>query len=110
MKEEGGIYEINFTNCKSTYVGQTCRNFKTRLKEHENSVINQEVTKSTVASHMLENGHFINHKKSGLIKKVGNKRKLDAMESYFIQNFRQNLMNIDEKLVRPKLFELPPSY
>ena len=59
---------------------------------------------------MLEKGHLINHKKSGLIKKVANKKKLDAMESYFIQNCRQNLMNIDEQLVRSKLFELPPSY
>ena len=81
IKEEGGIYEINCKNCKSTYVGKSCRNFKTRLKEHENVIINQEVTKSAVASHMFEKGHLINHKKSGLIKKVGNKKKLYAMKS-----------------------------
>ena len=52
----------------------------------------------------------INHKKSGIIKKVTDKKKLDAMESYFIQNCKKNLMNIDEQLVRSKLLELPPSY
>lgn len=94
-----GIYQIKCSNCQDTYIGQTSRDFNTRLNEHEKANCN----KSSVAYHMFHNNHKIDTNISKIIKPVHQKWKLDAYESYHIANTK-NLMNTDDAKISSPLF------
>ena len=78
-----GIYKISCDNCNKVYLGQTGRNFKTRLKEHMRAFrLNYDY--SNVAKHMLETGHICNNLEILHVEVKG--FKLNALESYYIKN------------------------
>jgi len=51
------IYKINCRGCKSTYVGQTKRNLKTRVKEHQNNINKKTGNLSVISEYRLEKNH-----------------------------------------------------
>ena len=53
------VYSIPCGDCEKVYLGQTKRQFCTRLKEHERDVSNSNSSKSTLAEHMCETSHNI---------------------------------------------------
>ncbi|XP_045779584.1 uncharacterized protein LOC123877124 [Maniola jurtina] len=56
-KQKSGIYKLECSDCKATYVGQTGRKFETRYKEHLAAVRNNQPQKSHFAKHLLDSGH-----------------------------------------------------
>jgi len=50
------VYKIHCMDCDATYVGQTKRQLKTRLKEHMNN-IKSTSTLSVISEHRLNNNH-----------------------------------------------------
>ncbi|CAH2089803.1 unnamed protein product [Euphydryas editha] len=56
-KQKSGIYKLECSDCKATYIGQTGRKFETRYKEHIAAVRNNQPQKSHFAKHLLDSGH-----------------------------------------------------
>ncbi|KYN11355.1 hypothetical protein ALC57_16496 [Trachymyrmex cornetzi] len=59
MEQCNVVYKINCLNCESSYVGQTKRKIKTRLKEHKSSTSNSN-TVHNVAQHQIKFYHKFN--------------------------------------------------
>jgi len=54
------VYKIDCLNCSSSYVGQTKRQFRTRLKEHMSDINKKNDVLSVVSNHRLEYNHDMN--------------------------------------------------
>ena len=52
------VYSIPCGDCKKVYLGQTKRQFCTRLKEHQRAVSNSNSSKSASAEHVYETCHI----------------------------------------------------
>jgi len=50
------VYKISCKNCEASYVGQTCRQLKTRISEHKNHILRNMSTHS-VTEHRLQFNH-----------------------------------------------------
>ena len=53
------VYFIRCGDCEKVYLGQTKRQFCTRLKEHQRAVSNFNNSKSALAEHVCETSHNI---------------------------------------------------
>jgi hypothetical protein len=51
-----GVYKLTCTDCNKAYVGQTCRHFTTRYKEHKVAFRNNSHA-SSFAKHLNEEAH-----------------------------------------------------
>jgi len=54
------VYKILCNNCDASYVGQTKRQLKTRIKEHGKNIRLEDSKHSVVTKHMLEKNHTFN--------------------------------------------------
>ena len=54
-----GVYSTPCGDCEKVYLGQTKRQFCTRLKEHQRAVSNSNSSKSALAKHVCETSHNI---------------------------------------------------
>jgi len=54
------VYKIDCLNCNSSYVGQTKRQFKMRIKEHTSDINKKNSVLSVVSNHRLEYNHDMN--------------------------------------------------
>lgn len=107
---KSGIYKIECDSCDQVYIGQTSRDFKTRLNEHKQAIENNFPNKSAVAEHMLkirenENFHNIDFEKSKLIKIVNDNWKLDAYETLYMTKENQ-LINLEDAPISGHLFSI----
>ena len=53
----GVVYKINCLNCESSYVGQTKRKLKTRIKEHKADIRKPSSEISVVSRHRMNEMH-----------------------------------------------------
>jgi len=51
------VYKINCSNCTASYVGQTKRQMKTRIREHCNNIKLDESKHSVISEHILNFKH-----------------------------------------------------
>jgi len=51
------VYKISCKNCEASYVGQTCRQLKTRISEHKNHINRNTSAFSVITEHRLQFGH-----------------------------------------------------
>ena len=56
-EKSGLVYKINCKNCESSYVGQTKRKLKTRIKEHKADIKKPSSEISVVSRHRLSEMH-----------------------------------------------------
>lgn len=111
-EEKSGIYKINCNCCDKFYIGKTSRNFNIRFKEHERHTRLNYPEKSTVAKHSIEEHYKLTLDKKCLeiIKPVNQNFKLDAWESFYIQNSllknQNKLLNEQSGTIISELFEL----
>ena len=61
------VYSIPCGDCEKVYLGQTKRQFCTRLKEHQRAVSNFNSSKSALAEHVCETSHNIAWEDSKII-------------------------------------------
>ena len=93
--EKSGIYEISCKNCNQKYIGQTRRSISTRFKEHMANLKHNRIEKSSVAQHIFENDHNIDHSNVKLIRPISNCKFLNVFESLEIYKNKSCLMNSD---------------
>ena len=58
-KKSNLVYEAPCQNCTFVYIGQTKRDLKTRIKEHQRAIKFQRPEKSALCQHSMENDHLI---------------------------------------------------
>ena len=54
------VYQINCKNCDYSYVGQTKRKLKTRLKEHMNDLKKPANSYSVISNHRFDTDYVMN--------------------------------------------------
>ncbi|XP_039312235.1 uncharacterized protein LOC120359297 [Solenopsis invicta] len=54
------VYKLNCNDCNASYVGQTKRKLKTRIKEHVNNIKFETAKISVISEHRLQQNHSIN--------------------------------------------------
>ena len=87
----GKVYKLQ-CSCKKTYIGQSKRNLKTRLEEHDPITFG----KSDVTDHLQENSdHTIDFHNPLILAQETNWRKLRIKETLYIQKLQPQL-NSDE--------------
>lgn len=103
VTEKSGIYRIQCSHCAKRYIGQTRRLVTTRFNEHVNEarVIKKKRKavdryRSTVAKHIVEEGHDIEISDVDIIKEVNDNRKLDFYESLTIHKENRELLLNEE--------------
>lgn len=100
-----GIYEISCLDCDSKYIGQSRRAIMERFKEHKSATVNGYIERSSVAEHMIVEGHSLDDTPKR-VKNVLGTNKLDAWESLFITNSCSQLMNREPPPISSYLFTL----
>jgi len=60
MHESGVIYKIDCSNCDASYVGQTKRQLRTRIKEHKSDIYKKSGPPSVISLHRLDFQHEFN--------------------------------------------------
>jgi len=91
-----GIYQIKCDSCEHHYIGETSREFQTRLKEHLADTRHNRVLTSAVALHMSENmNHKIDILNSGIIEREEKYLHRKYKEALMIRNHK-NVMNLDK--------------
>lgn len=104
--QRSGIYSISCGNCDGVYYGQTRRNLQTRFREHSAYIAKNQESRSALAGHVLQHGHFdVSVDNLSLVKQVNDERKLDAYESYYIQS-DEHALNGDNGNIVSNLFAL----
>jgi len=58
------VYKISCNDCNASYVGQTKRQLKTRLKEHSNNIKSDTSKHSVITQHIIEYSHTFDWDKS----------------------------------------------
>ena len=100
----GVVYKINCLSCPATYIGETKRMLKTRIKEHERDKDN----KSVIATHQKTNKHTVDWNNIKILDKEQNyvKRIISEihtnLNNYTINRIEdtQNLSFVYKKLLR----------
>jgi predicted GIY-YIG superfamily endonuclease len=80
-----GVYSIKCKNCPLVYVGETERDYMTRIKEHEQDIRRAAIRKSPIALHMLENDHELDPDSYKLILKEPRKYFRKFKEGLYIR-------------------------
>ena len=63
------VYQVHCFECNFVYIGQTKRDFKSRLAEHKLAIKNQEPEKSALREHSMQFDHKIDWKNSKVLKR-----------------------------------------
>jgi len=93
--EDSGVYQIKCKGCNKSYIGETGRDMKIRVKEHIADVRHNRMDTSAIASHNIKTGHAIDFDSANIINKE---------PRYFPRKFKEGLliralplnMNLDE--------------
>ncbi|XP_044753689.1 uncharacterized protein LOC123313059 [Coccinella septempunctata] len=92
-KRAGIVYAINCTDCDKTYIGQTGRNLKTRLREHVRDCAMAKQT-TGLSKHCYEMNHTMNFGDAKILKSESNRHKREFLEAVEIMS-RDNNLNIN---------------
>ncbi|EFN71434.1 hypothetical protein EAG_10167, partial [Camponotus floridanus] len=89
------VYKLYCNDCNLSYIGQTKRHLRTRVKEHCNNIKLHESNHSVISKHRLESGHDFDWSKPHILhnEKYVSKREIACM--FFIKRFK-NLINLQK--------------
>lgn len=91
-----GIYKIKCQKCPQIYIGESERDIKVRLEEHEAHIRNNRTNLSAVAQHMADNpGHEIDKASFELVERETRYFHRKIKESLYIKK-TQHCMNIKD--------------
>ncbi|KYQ47791.1 hypothetical protein ALC60_13177, partial [Trachymyrmex zeteki] len=79
------VYKISCKNCDASYVGQTCRQLKTRITEHKNHIRWNTSTRNVITEHRLQEGHEFDWDNVAILDEEPHYRKRLTSEMIFIR-------------------------
>ena len=92
-KEENSIiYNIPCGTCEASYIGETGRGFKIRLREHQRDFTHQVATNALV-QHTSATGHLPNWQDVRILRKTSDKWHRKALEAAYIQTAPKQVLN-----------------
>ena len=92
------VYQISCGECPAQYIGQTSRELKTRVKEHQRAVATFDPN-SLIYQHLQETDHFFNWNSSKFIQSNPNNECRRILESiYSVKIIIDNSINRKEHL------------
>ena len=97
------VYEVSCPNCAFVYIGQTKRDLKSRIKEHQRAIKFQRPEKSALCQHSMENDHLIDWSEVKILKVEHNYSKRLFTESLYI-NEKHEVLNRNVGLSFPAVF------
>lgn len=83
LQEKSIVYEVPCSGCYKTYVGETGRGLKTRLREHKNDVKFHR-TSNAIVLHIDECGHLPKWEETNILEKNMKKRNRKLLEAAHI--------------------------
>ncbi|EFN62754.1 hypothetical protein EAG_02768, partial [Camponotus floridanus] len=92
----GVVYKLNCKDCNLSYIGQTKRHLRTRLKEHCNNIKLHESNHSVISKHRSESRHDFDWSKPNILHNEKYVRKREIAEMFFIKKFNNNLINLQK--------------
>lgn len=85
LLDQNGVYKLECGTCGASYIGETGRSLKTRIKEHKRN------DNSNFGRHMIIYNHeFDENKNVTLLHKQNKGYKLNLLETYEIEKFKHN--------------------
>ena len=97
------VYEVPCQNCPFVYIGQTKRDLKSRIKEHQRAIKFQRPEKSALCQHSMENDHLIDWSKVKILKVEHDYSKRLFTESWYI-NEKPQVLNRNDGLSFPAVY------
>ena len=91
---KGVVYKVDCTSCDQSYVGETGRTLKVRIKEHERAVRVSDTTNG-IAVHSNNFEHQIDWKSAKVIHHEPHYYKRKVVESLNITGIKDKSMNLD---------------
>ena len=95
-KQKGVVYRVNCNTCNQTYIGETGRTLKVRLKEHHRAV-NVSDANNGIAVHANEHDHPVDWSSAKILHKETNFIKRKVVEALHISETKHT-MNLDQGL------------
>ena len=89
--------------CPFVYIGQTKRDLKSRIKEHQRAIKFQRPEKSALCQHSMENDHIIDWSKVKILKVEHDYSKRLFTESWYI-NEKPQVLNRNDGLSFPAVY------
>jgi len=93
MSKNNVVYKIFCKDCEASYVGQTKRQLKTRLKEHKNNVKLDQSKHSVISEHIIKYNHSFDWENT----------KIMDYESRYYKRIVSEMIHIKEQKVRLNL-------
>ena len=95
------VYSIPCNDCEKEYLGQSKRQFGTRLKEHQKAVSTLNKGKSALAEHVCDTKHAIAWENSKIITTNNRYGQRRCLEAWHI-NMNQHALNRDDGSYLPQ--------
>jgi len=100
------IYKI-FCNCDASYVGQTKRQLKIRLKEHKNNLKRDKSKHSVISEHIIKYNHSFDWDNTRIMDCESNYFKRIVSEMIHIKEQKASLnLNSDTELLSESYFDI----
>ena len=95
------VYKIKCNDCSKTYIGQTQRALKTRVKEHQKAVFNQDKN-SLIAEHCTNSNHNFDFDNTTVLDYAKNWNKRLLLEAF---HSKGDVNSINEHIQIPRVYE-----
>ncbi|EFN67960.1 hypothetical protein EAG_10498, partial [Camponotus floridanus] len=89
------VHKLNYKDCNVSYIGQTKRHLRTRVKEHCNNIKLHNTNHSVVSKHKSDSGHDCDWMKPNILHNEKNVRKREIAEMFYIKKFN-NIINLQK--------------
>lgn len=86
---KSGVYQLSCNDCEARYIGQTGRNFKTRIDEHRRAIGKNDCT-SLFAQHLFDETHSCDFDNFKVLHSCNKGRILDRLETIEIKRAVRN--------------------
>ena len=101
---KGAIYSIPCRDCEQVYIGQTKRQFGTRLKEHKSALSAKRITNSALADHSFKTSHKIEWNNASIISCNPHYHQRICLEAWHI-NSMDYAINRDDGNLFPEAYK-----
>jgi len=106
LSKNNVVYKISCNDCNASYVGQTKRQLKTRLKEHKNNLKQDSSKHSVISEHIVKYNHSFDWDNTKIMDRDSNYYKRIISEMIHIKEQKEGLnLNSDIELLNESYFD-----
>jgi len=107
LSKNNVVYKIQCNDCEATYVGQTKRQLKTRLKEHKINIKSDQSKHSVISEHIMKYNHTFDWENTKIMDHESRYYKRIISEMIHIKEQKISLnLNSDTELLDDSYFDI----